>query len=36
LEAKGLSAKKAVMLFNEEAHKHAVTIAAFPAEWEKK
>ena len=36
LEAKGLSAKEAVMLFNEEAHKHDVNIAAFPAEWGKK
>ena len=36
LEAKGLSAREAVMLFNEEAHKHDINIAAFPAEWEKK
>ena len=34
LEAKGLSAKEAVLLFNAEAHKHDVNIAAFPAEWE--
>jgi len=36
LEAKGLSAKEAVMLFNEETHKHDVSAAAFPAEWSKK
>jgi hypothetical protein len=36
LEAKGLSAKQAVMLFNEETHKHNVSAAAFPAEWGKK
>jgi TRAP-type C4-dicarboxylate transport system substrate-binding protein len=36
LEAKGLSAKEAVMLYNEEAHKHGVYTAAFPEEWEKK
>jgi TRAP-type C4-dicarboxylate transport system substrate-binding protein len=36
LEAKGLSAKEAVMIFNKEAHKHDVSIAAFPAEWGEK
>lgn len=36
LEAKGLSAKEAVMLFNEETHKHDVSAAAFPVEWGKK
>jgi hypothetical protein len=35
LEAKGLSAKEAVMLYNEQAHKHGVFTAAFPVEWEK-
>ena len=36
LEAKGLPAKEAVMLYNEEAHKHGVFTAAFPEEWGKK
>lgn len=36
LQAKGLPAKEAVMLFNEETHKHDVSAAAFPAEWGKK
>ena len=36
LEAKGLPAKEAVMLFNAEAQKHGVTVPAFPAEWSKK
>ena len=35
LEAKGLSAKEAVMLYNEQAHNHGVFTAAFPVEWEK-
>lgn len=36
LEAKGLSAREAVILYNEEARKHGVFVAAFPEEWEKK
>jgi TRAP-type C4-dicarboxylate transport system substrate-binding protein len=36
LEAKGLPAKEAVMLFSEETHKHGVSAVAFPAEWGKK
>ena len=36
LETKGLPAKAAVILYNEEAHKHDVFTAAFPQEWEKK
>jgi hypothetical protein len=36
LEAKGLPATEAVMLFNEETHKHDVSAAAFPVEWGKK
>jgi TRAP-type C4-dicarboxylate transport system substrate-binding protein len=36
LEAKGLSAREAVILYNEEARKHDVFTAAFPEEWEKK
>ena len=35
LEAKGLPAKEAVMLYKEEAHSHNVFTAAFPEEWEK-
>ncbi len=35
LNAKGLPAKEAVMQYNEEAHKHGVFTAAFPAEWGK-
>jgi competence protein ComGC len=36
LEAKGLPAKEAVMLFNEETHNHGVSAEAFPVEWGKK
>ena len=35
LDAKGLSAKEAVMLYNEQAHDHGVFTAAFPEEWQK-
>ncbi|MGD8284166.1 MAG: TRAP transporter substrate-binding protein [Desulfobacterales bacterium] len=35
LEAKGLPAKEAVIMYNEEAHNHDVFTAAFPEEWGK-
>jgi len=35
LEAKGLPAKQAVLMYNEEAHNHDVFTAAFPEEWGK-
>ena len=35
LEAKGLPAKEAVIMYNEEAHNHEVFTAAFPEEWGK-
>lgn len=33
LEAKGLRAKEAVLLYNEECEKRGVKVAAFPPEW---
>jgi len=35
LEAKGLPAKKAVIMFNEECEKRGVKCVAFPPEWKK-